>query len=1051
MTAEIYFEKKLVYKELTDLGYKNVPNSQASQEYCGAIIKSDLKKYLNSVYSAQIKNLAKEHFKTEEAALNALVAYVCEEHVFKTHNVAIQMGKSFGFKGESFKLFQTNLSVANANDADTANVFSFVPQLNIDIAGIKKIPDIGIFVNGILFSIIELKFVNQGSTAKGGVDKFAQNLLEFSRQVEDKSKLFPYARAVHLVSMDSVDGFVCRNLSLELGVDSNKNELFSSAKNISLALKFKETISASFKRDVFALKKERREIGEFPGNAKFQYQAMMRALYSKQSIQNEIAHFNFLKQGSLTSPRPNQKYGVDLVLDLAKEMYKHEGEPNYNEISLRRKLALFPDLTEDRIAAELEKRKDFVNRKEFTLLLQYSAGFGKTFVLGWIASRLIEMQDTQGQFLFNKTLIVVDRLDLKDQMEIALKSQNISKAQYTAIDSKTDFKSAFESPACRIIIVNIQKFRDKEQLKDLFSVSGSDSKRTAILIDEIHRSNSGTLHNQMSNLFEDLSFFGDKSSAVRNLIVGVTATPQEEVLLKFGDIRYGTEGVYSVPHDIYSMKQSIQEGYTLNPLEHFIPLSLVMGLDNPEDASDVTDTQVYESESRIKANAEYIAETIIPKAFKAINGYGKAMLCCASITQAITYFNLLKSLLEPYTKSESGSRKRGVYIVYTKEQRYDDCFVLCDKSSEKEVIQEFRNSHNGLMIVVDKLQTGFDEPNLHTLIIDKPLSGINAVQTICRVNRTAPSKDSCYVYDLSRKNSAYKETIQAFNKYSDLVLTYETLAQYRASLVSEYAAVVGSTVYSKFYANFCKNKGDTALALAQYISDHKVDRAQELKKIKSDYRKYMVTLTKLLCLADGEVAEKYKDKNLLTFIKEVLNLLKGVAGGRGVAKPGEAPEFTIDGGIRVSPLFEGDAGTHITTSGPKSRDKSKTNNGSSAKERVDQFLKENEELEKYREQFLDILADFFNKLDELLNDYQKTNVRFRSGIKERLKGEISGETLISSFEEFLIEYLSSAIRKYSRENKEYHDVIRIYSKKYPEFFVLDFIESDWYFKVKEKN
>ena len=357
------------------------------------------------------------------------------------------------------------------------------------------------------------------------------------------------------------------------------------------------------------MKFERKEIDNFGENCQYQYQAMVRALYSKKSIQNEILHFNFLKQAwvvdsqtglfevrnnqkTLTSPRPNQKYGVDLVASTVHEMYQHEGEPNYNEVSLRKKLESF-NLSEIEIATEIEKRKDFVSRKEFTLLLQYAAGFGKTFVLGWIASRLLDLKDANNQFLFEKILIVVDRLDLKDQMELALRSQNLTQDQYRAIDNKEEFKTAFSNSRTRVIIVNIQKFRDKEKIKDLFSISKA-GQRTAILIDEIHRSNSGTMHNEMSNLFEDLSFFaGDATDKKRNLIVGVTATPQDTVLLKFGDVRYKPGGVYSVPHDVYSMNQSIQEGYTLNPIKHLIPLSMVLGLNNEQDVEDITDTEIY--------------------------------------------------------------------------------------------------------------------------------------------------------------------------------------------------------------------------------------------------------------------------------------------------------------------------------------------------------------------------------------------------------------------------------------------------------------------------
>lgn len=149
-----------------------------------------------------------------------------------------------------------------------------------------------------------------------------------------------------------------------------------------------------------------------------------------------------------------------------------------------------------------------------------------------------------------------------------------------------------------------------------------------------------------------------------------------------------------------------------------------------------------------------------------------------------------------------------VAIVYSDSQKYEKCASMNDGVAEDKVIDNFKNAKNGLIIVVDKLQTGFDEPKLHTLFLDKEIRDINAIQTISRVNRTAKYKEECHIIDFSFGNVNEKNIRDAFQKFCGMVITDFDPIREKAVVEEIYRNLTSQPIYAKWFDRYRSTKGD---------------------------------------------------------------------------------------------------------------------------------------------------------------------------------------------------------------------------------------------------
>jgi len=623
------------------------------------------------------------------------------------------------------------------------------------------------------------------------------------------------------------------------------------------------------------------------------FEEVFRALYSKVMIEKEILYYNFLERelvitgkgkkeykhndGRLIAPRPKQKFGADKIVDKIAEFIEHEKEPDYFikklEAELRAKGA-----SEPKVQELVGKRLKYQNNKNvYSLLLQYAAGFGKSNIIGWTALQLKDMHDEHGKFIYDKILIVVDRLQLRDQLDTMLHNMNIQKGMFIEAYDKNSFKKALSSSE-RIVVVNIQKFsavtsKDNattNQFLDDAAISRLAAMRVCFIIDEVHRSNSGAQHEDMVSLFDELQSTFDNSKAYKhtrkkkNLIIGFTATPSDHTLARFGEYNKYAEGEKLwVPFDSYTMKEAIDDDYIFNPLRGIVPVSAKMYFQLPEnklegfegdtgyDDKELTEEElgnryqirkekIYSDPDRIDAIALFVVDRLLSAVYHNIRGTAKAMLAISSIPNAIKY----KKLIDKYYPQTVAAQKKyerfsdaPVYIVYSERQGVESPNGLNSGINEKQVLQNFKLAKNGLIIVVDKLQTGFDEPKLHTLFLDKEIRGINAIQTISRVNRTCKDKNDCKIVDFSHLNVNVKNIKQAFEHYSNVVVSDFAPLEDEKTLLDLYKQLKKHELFItqfKLFRQYSTEYTDKSkmlemeTAFREYIK-HNFEQAQELK------------------------------------------------------------------------------------------------------------------------------------------------------------------------------------------------------------------------------
>ncbi len=914
MVAEASFEKDFVIDYLVnELGYEKAEPSIFNSDLLMA--PSIVEDYIYSNHKEQCKNIIRKHYSGNKDEFFKEFVFELSEYLFKNNNnIAVQLNNKryayFKFRNE----YVFNLYTPISNNINK-NIYTVMPQPVFKIkkySGVLTVkPDVGFLINGILFSYSELKLENRNQNAsingrgkifgdyleavKYGVSETIKNnptLYESNKKEENnliQNTLKYFHGLIYITTMDLSDAYVLRGLSLKYNdfknfADSNntnENELFNDFKKY-------------FYQDVVYQKENHLKVRE-------KAEKFLKNMYSKKSIENEILYLNFLsyertsdyKKGIkevkfktntpvLSYPRPNQKYGVEKTIDEVIKKYENETNPNYEIERLCNKLnqLRLPDNIKSEI---IEKRKSYINNKnQYSILLQYSAGFGKTYILCWLALMLKDLEkyntEIRNDYLFDKILIISDRVDLRDQVDRSMYNMNIEKELFKEADTSESLKKYLKEDFPRIIIVNIQKFPN---LNDLIGKEEKEilkEKRVAFLIDEIHRSNSGTQHSLMTNLFDEVVDSFSFESEKKNLVIGLTATPTDENLARFGEYQGCTEDLKWIPFDSYTMSEAIEDGFVLDPSKNIVPYAVKMQYEETDKGKIPTKKEQYEFKDRIKNNAKMIVDVCLKTTFRKIGGYGKAMVACYSKEAAMEYFDRINEYLQECVKSSKDERFKDakVFIVYTDSQSMIEAHKKCGYSSEKEVINAFKNGKNGIMIVVDKLQTGFDEPRLHTLFLDKEISGINAVQTVCRINRTTKGKEDCLVVDFSIDNINVSNIKNAFEKYSGIVVSDFDSISIKRRIEENYKKIIKSEFYKKFYKQYKINPEsiDLAFEMKQYIDDICLtDSGTKLAILEGElYLNYIGKLG----LIDGIIIieKQYKDFSLIRFIKEYLNLIK---------------------------------------------------------------------------------------------------------------------------------------------------------------------------------
>ena len=421
-------------------------------------------------------------------------------------------------------------------------------------------------------------------------------------------------------------------------------------------------------------------------------------------------------------------------------------------------------------------------------LIQHSAGSGKSNSIAWLAHQLIGLR-REGELVFDSILVVTDRRILDRQICNTIKQYAQVSATVGHAERSGDLRRFIESGK-KIIISTVQKF------PFILDEIGSEHRRRrfAIIIDEAHSSQGGRttakMHMALSEHGEEVAeeTFEDKINRImeaRKMLPNAsyfafTATPKNKTLQIFGQAYQAGEQVKHRPFHKYTMKQAIQEGFILDVLRSYTPVASYYKLVKTVEDDPEFDTRKAQKKLRryveshdyaIRLKAEIMVDHFHDQVIARckIGGQARAMVVTSGIHRAIQYYFAIRDYLQ-----ERKSPYRAI-VAFSGEHEYGGVRVTeasLNGFPSSKIADRIQEEPYRFLVCAEKFQTGYDEPLLHTMYVDKILSGIKAVQTLSRLNRAHPQKHDVFVLDFM--NDA--DTIQAAfaDYYRTTILSEET-------------------------------------------------------------------------------------------------------------------------------------------------------------------------------------------------------------------------------------------------------------------------------------
>lgn len=423
-------------------------------------------------------------------------------------------------------------------------------------------------------------------------------------------------------------------------------------------------------------------------------------------------------------------------------------------------------------------------------LIQHSAGSGKSNSISWLAHQLVSLHDKSGRDnVFDSVIVVTDRKVLDAQIQANVRQfEQVAKLVQPITEGSKQLKEALEEGK-KIIITTIQKF--PRIVEDIGELPGN---RFAIIIDEAHSSLSGQMARKLNEtlskvidedeLKEDITDYNEEENneitgedLIRVLIksrklltnasyFAFTATPKNKTLELFG-VPYteGDKTKFKAFH-LYSMKQAIDEGFIKDVLQNYTTYKSYYALlkkveDDPEydkkKAEKKLRAYVESHEHAIKKKTVTMVEHFMDSVVKTkrMGGLAKAMLVTSSRKNAVEY----KKAFDAYLKSINSPYKS---IVAFSGEIDEQTEAKLNGFSSNAIPSEFEKSEYRFLIVANKFQTGFDQPLLHTMYVDKKLGGVNAVQTLSRLNRSHPLKQETFVLDFANTTEDIEEAFKPY-------------------------------------------------------------------------------------------------------------------------------------------------------------------------------------------------------------------------------------------------------------------------------------------------
>ena len=433
------------------------------------------------------------------------------------------------------------------------------------------------------------------------------------------------------------------------------------------------------------------------------------------------------------------------------------------------------------------------NHTDKNYLIEHSAGSGKTNTIAWLAHRLASLHDSEDNAIFDTICIITDRIVVDRQLQEAVLSMEHKPGLIKVMDDKcaaVDLADALNSNT-KIIVTTIHKFL---YIHDL--VGEMKSKKFAVIIDEAHSSTAGSEmeavtyalsesrklsdatpvsveddDESMADIIEDEIERTGKQPNVS--IIAFTATPKPTTLQLFGCLN---EEGKKVAFDLYSMKQAIEEGFILDVLKNYVTYKTYFELnkaieDDPELETIAAKRKIAKyielHDTNIAQKVEIIIEHFKNNIMKELGGRAKAMVITSSRQSAVKYRNEFENYIAKH--GYTGIRALVAFSGKVSLDGKDYTEPVMNGIAEEDLPEVFDSNSYQVLLVANKYQTGFDQPKLCAMYVDKKLRGVSAVQTLSRLNRIcAPYDKKTFVLDFKNEYEDIQKSFAPF--YTETVL-----------------------------------------------------------------------------------------------------------------------------------------------------------------------------------------------------------------------------------------------------------------------------------------
>jgi len=436
-------------------------------------------------------------------------------------------------------------------------------------------------------------------------------------------------------------------------------------------------------------------------------------------------------------------------------------------------------------------------------LIQHSAGSGKSHTISWISHRLVNLHDGSDKKVFDKVIVVTDRVVLDQQLQDDIYQFEHAKGVVEKIDENSDqLAKALLGERAKIIITTLQKFPFV-----LDKLATSKARDYAVIVDEAHSSQSGVAAKELRAALtqgqdadsvlieaereeqaEEVAAGDDEDRMVAALagrgrqdnisFFAFTATPKAKTLELFGKKEEFTDGTRFVPFHLYSMRQAIDEGFILDVLANYTTYKTYWRVerrieDDPQHdkarAKAAIARFVSLHPTNLAQKAEIIVEHFRQHTAHKISGHAKAMVVTSSRLHAVRYKEAIDKYILEHQYVDLSTLVAFSGKVIDENITYTEATM--NGFRERETAERFDSDDYQVLIVAEKFQTGFDQPLLHTMYVDKVLSGLNAVQTLSRLNRTMDGKDDTFVLDFRNETEDIEKAFAPWFERTEAIPT----------------------------------------------------------------------------------------------------------------------------------------------------------------------------------------------------------------------------------------------------------------------------------------